>query len=77
MAATTIPAIGVSTGGRFAEYYEPRGIPFVRVPDGPMPRAALVQMLAAGVSEGSGHTNRAVHESVQGLGRARLSHRGR
>lgn len=43
----TCPAVGVSTGGRFAEYYEPRGIPFARVPEGPMPRAALVQMLAA------------------------------
>ena len=43
----TCPAIGVSTGGRFADYYEPRGVPLVTVPSGPMPRAALVQMLAA------------------------------
>jgi glucose/mannose-6-phosphate isomerase len=43
----TCPAVGISTGGRFADYYEPRGVPLVQVPPAPMPRAALVQMLAA------------------------------
>lgn len=43
----TCPAIGISTGGRFADYYEPRGVPLVQVPQAPMPRAALVQMLGA------------------------------
>ena len=43
----TCPAIGISTGGRFKDYYEPRGVPLVEVPQAPMPRAALVQMLAA------------------------------
>ncbi len=43
----TCPAIGISTGGRFADYYAPRGVPLVQVPPSPMPRAALVQMLAA------------------------------
>ncbi len=43
----TCPAIGISTGGRFVDYYQPRGVPFVEVPQAPMPRAALVQMLAA------------------------------
>lgn len=43
----TSPAVGISTGGRFADYYQPRGVPLVPVPPGPMPRAALVQMLAA------------------------------
>ena len=43
----TCPAVGISTGGRFADYYVPRGVPLVQVPQSPMPRAALVQMLAA------------------------------
>jgi glucose/mannose-6-phosphate isomerase len=43
----TCPAIGISTGGRFKDYYEPRGVPLVEVPHSPMPRAALVQMVAA------------------------------
>lgn len=43
----TCPAVAVSTGGRFADYYVPRGVPLVQVPPSPMPRAALVQMLAA------------------------------
>lgn len=43
----TCPAVGISTGGRFEDYYLPRGVPFVRVPPAPMPRAALVQILAA------------------------------
>jgi glucose/mannose-6-phosphate isomerase len=43
----TCPAVGISTGGRFADYYLPRGVPYVPVPGAPMPRAALVQMVAA------------------------------
>lgn len=43
----TCPAVAISTGGKLVDFYGERGVPVVTPPTAPMPRAALVQMLAA------------------------------
>jgi glucose/mannose-6-phosphate isomerase len=43
----TCPAVAISTGGKLASFYGERGVPIIEPPPAPMPRAALVQMLAA------------------------------
>ncbi len=43
----TCPAVAISTGGKLVDFYGERGVPIISPPDAPMPRAALVQMLAS------------------------------